>query len=163
MRELSPARRQTPQHFTSKKVTDVKRTSSIFAASALVCSLGLGFAVPAIGADGDENVKVPLARTVNLPVNMEGSEGIDLSYETVAETSTVSEDGGGKQSAPEPAKGFQNPTRSNRSMSSPDKQKPHGALPRTGVEGSAYLAAALGALALLGVGSVLVVRSARNR
>ncbi|MCT1866571.1 LPXTG cell wall anchor domain-containing protein [Dermabacter sp. p3-SID358] len=163
MRELSPARRQTPQHFTSKKVTDVKRTSSIFAASALVCSLGLGFAVPAIGADGDENVKVPLARTVNLPVNMEGSEGIDLSYETVAETSTVSEDGGDEQPEPEePAQNFEKPTQLSR-ISSPAKQRPHGALPRTGVEGSAYLAAALGALALLGVGSVLVVRSARNR
>ncbi|WP_250257736.1 esterase-like activity of phytase family protein [Dermabacter sp. Marseille-Q3180] len=70
----------------------MKRTSSIFAASALVCSLGLGLAVPAL-ADGDENVESPFARTATYPVYMNAPEGVDPADETVAEISTVSEDG----------------------------------------------------------------------
>lgn len=70
----------------------MKRTSSIFAASALVCSLGLGLAIPAL-AEGDENVESPFARTATYPVYMNAPEGVDPADETVAEISTVSEDG----------------------------------------------------------------------
>ncbi|KDS92719.1 hypothetical protein DHOM_09325 [Dermabacter hominis 1368] len=70
----------------------MKRTSSIFAASALVCSLGLGLAIPAL-AEGDENVESPFARTATYPVYMNAPEGVDVADETVAEISTVSEDG----------------------------------------------------------------------
>lgn len=70
----------------------MKRTSSIFAASALVCSLGLGLAIPAL-AEGDENVESPFARTATYPVYENAPEGVDPASETVAEISTVSEDG----------------------------------------------------------------------
>lgn len=48
-------------------------------------------------------------------------------------------------------------------LTSQGKKKSHVPLPRTGVEGSAYLVTALGALVLLGVGGTLVARSVRKR
>ena len=57
-----------------------------------MCSLGLGLAVPAL-AEGDENVESPFARTATFPVYKNAPEGVDPADETVAEISTVSEDG----------------------------------------------------------------------
>ena len=57
-----------------------------------MCSLGLGLAIPAL-AEGDENVESPFARTATYPVYKNAPEGVDPADETVAEISTVSEDG----------------------------------------------------------------------